>query len=152
MSEIPPSPDVQGDEPPELELVFEAEFLSDEVDSIVRVEDDGTVAMAYTWKNNTITGLVWLYNRGPAPLIPRNRTLPQANLAGYASEERFDPIQSVDDLGVEWDSEKRHFRISIRGNLHALLPEEGMPGWCVLSRRASPVARPLVVHPGFSSN
>lgn len=138
-----------GDDPSaedHLELVFEAEFVSEDVDEILRIEDDGVVAYAYCWKDNQISGLVWLYNHGSAPTEPRERGLPQPNFAGFAVETPFEPIKSDEDVNVEWDYKEKRFLISIRGKLHAVLADGAFPGWCVLAENPSSLARQLVVN------
>lgn len=150
MAEIPHlAPNLQelGPDPEELELVFEADFASEGVDEIVRIEDDGVVAYAYCWKNNDIVGLVWLYNHGlaPAPDHPRGKGLPQPNFVGFAKNEPFTPLKSEDELEVDWDLDEKRFLISIRGELHAIVGEGTFPGWCVLAENPNSLACKLTL-------
>jgi hypothetical protein len=138
-------------------------FESPNADIDIMIEDDGRAAYAYLREGGKIVGDVWLYNSGVTPVrVPwtSNENMPFANPADYVKEQDFSPIQSADDVAVEWqDYEERPAEavilkkqaleavISIRGERHAVLKSGSLPGWCKLARKDGPLAKVMEHEP-----
>ena len=125
------------------------EYWNDELGAKVVFDDDGKTGYAYLIVGEKVVGDVWLYNVGESPQNPEwpdRDKMPFANPAGFASEERFEPIRDPNEIAVEWivDSDGlSQVRVSLKGLEHALLRPGAKPGWCRLAVKPSPVAKPL---------
>jgi len=72
--------------------------------------------------------------------------MPFANPEGFASEEKFFPLNDPKEVLIEWDENSKgmvQISISLRGKKHALLSPGSKPGWCRLAINPSPIANPL---------
>jgi hypothetical protein len=113
-------------------------------------EDDGRVAYAYIWQNDTIVADVWLYNHGEPPTEPEWRDpgkLPFANPKGFASTEPFAPVTDESEVTFSWFHSSSPsdlvLSICIRGELIAKLTPGSKPGWCRLAVKDGPLALQL---------
>lgn len=125
------------------------EYRNDEVRAKVVFDDDGKTGYAYLIIDDEIVGDVWLYNVGPPPENPEwpdRDKMPFANPAGFASEERFEPINDPAEIALDWvvgSDGLRQVSVTLKGTVHALLRPGAKPGWCRLAANASPIAKPL---------
>lgn len=125
------------------------QYVNDEVGAKVVFDDDDKAGYVYLLIGEQVVGDVWLYNVVEAPQIPEWTNLenmPFANPVGFASEERFEPINDPAEIALDWvvkSGSLWQVRVILRGMEHALLRAGGKPGWCRLAAKASPIAKPL---------
>jgi hypothetical protein len=63
-------------------------------------------------------------------------------------DEPFEPISSDDEVDVEFGGGpglEAYAEICIRSKFHAYLEARAYTGWCILAKKSSPVAKPMVV-------
>ncbi len=110
-------------------------------------DDDGRVVYGYLKEGDKIVADIWLYNKCPTPQEPEwtdKPKLPCANPADYALENPHEPIESIDEVFVEWSEEEPIVAtVHIKGVRWAKLTPGAKPGWCVLARKDGPLAKVL---------
>lgn len=116
----------------------------------VIVEDNGRVAYAYLLNAAAaIVSDVWLYNHGIAPMfVDRSNVedLPFRNTSEFACATALQPLRESSEFSVEWKRlphQTIEARLSIRGELFAVLHQGVAPGWSRLARKSGPLAKVL---------
>lgn len=111
------------------------------------IEDDGRVAYAYLYKDDEITGDIWLYNQGEAPVrYNTSRMLPYLNAAGFI-EKNIEPITSDDEVQILWflnEDGKAEAIIYVRDELVAKMIDGSKPGWSAMVKKDGPLAKVLI--------
>ena len=128
--------------------MFLREYLNRALEYKVVIEDDDRVAYAYLLKNDSIVGDVWLYNSiqpGDVPGWESNDEMPYLNPSIYSLFFGA-PISDNEDINVKWRTDFQETMVAeifIRNQLHAILKEGEMPGWCRLAADDGPLAKVL---------
>jgi hypothetical protein len=127
------------------------EFIDEDSDFRVMVEDDGRVAYAYLLNpDKKIIALVWLYNRCETPQEPEWRDrekMPFANPADYVRRDIKLALDfTISDFRVEWGFSKQDeikAFLYLNHTLLAILIPGAYPGWSLLAGKDGPVAKVL---------
>lgn len=133
---------------------FWAQHVDEATGYSVIVEDNGRVAYAYLLDAAAaIVSDVWLYNHSIAPMSvdwSDVEDLPFRNPSEFASATVFQPLSEPSEFSVEWKRlphQTFEARISIRGELFAVLHQGVAPGWSRLARKSGPLAQVLQADP-----
>jgi hypothetical protein len=132
-------------------------FLDEQRGLEVWIDDDGLAAYALmrsVGSGATTLGWVWLYNHpkvdgGVAPAHEKPPVL-EPNPAENVVEAPFEPIASDGELEVEFGGGpglEAYAEIYIRSKFHAYLEARARTGWCILAKKSSSVAKPMIVTP-----